>query len=89
MYQSTSTSTCKKASCTCDHGDSGGFVAAEAPCRPAGGREMADVERLHALDLDQVSFVRESLQVLRSTVDQQVATPEGTPCSFAQLSQPG
>lgn len=37
---------------------------------------MADVERLHALDLDQVSFVRESLQVLRSTVDQQVGTPE-------------
>lgn len=37
-------------------------------------REMADVQRLHALDLDQVSFVRESLQILRSTVDRQVST---------------
>jgi len=36
-------------------------------------REMADVQRLHALDLDQVSFVRESLQILRSTVDRQAA----------------
>ena len=84
MYQSTSASTCKTASCPCDDTDAFGFIAAENSCRPAGGRDMADVERLHALDLDQVSFVRESLQVLRSTVDQQVGTPEGTTCSFGR-----
>lgn len=33
---------------------------------------MEDLQRLRPLDLEQLMFVQESLQILRSSVDQQV-----------------
>lgn len=36
-------------------------------------RSMEDLQRLHSLDLEQLMFVQESLQILRSSVDQQAA----------------
>ncbi len=38
-------------------------------------RSLEDVQQLHALDLDQLLFVRESLSILRDEVDSQVLRP--------------